>query len=670
VARRLSTPDALSSVDPLLQLTAGEALPILLVDDRTENLRALEAVLEPLGYPLLSVTSGEEALRLLLTQDVALILLDVRMPGLDGLETAQLIKGRSRTRDVPIVFLTAARDDVHEILRGYGVGAVDYVMKPFDPELLRSKAAVFVELERGRRALERSESFLLATFEAAPIGKTVLDGTGHIVRANPAFARMLERDAATLAGIAISELCHPDDRELLARVLGHLAPGLPTGEEPRGDLDLRLRTSSGSDRWVEVVSSAIGPTEFEQPLLLVQWVDLSARRRAENARAELLLEHSARTHAEALAERLSKLQSLTSAIESLSIDAVLRELAPLLATLFGAELVEVRVADLQGHPFVVRAVGDRLLPADAVLPSAEARTWHEATLRIDQQPAGAIRIGMATSRPFTRADRSLLEDAAERAALALGRARLHERERRIAAELQRGLIPKQLPRLSGVELSAHYQAAGSGAVVGGDWYDAFVLPGDRIGIVLGDVAGRGIPAASAMGNLRSVTRAFAFADGGRQTPDEVLTRVNRHQLALGEEEMFTLVYAIIDPARRELTWSNAGHLPPLLLGDGAPQLLAGGDGLMGIEEVTYELFVRPIPDPALVVFYTDGLVERRGESLDEGMARLAEIAGAGPSEPHSLRRHIIAALLPDDGPIHDDVTVVVVAIGEDSPARS
>ncbi len=147
MARRLSTPAAHAPADPLLQLTAGEALPILLVDDRSENLRALEAVLEPLGYPLLTAGSGEEALRLLLDQDVALILLDVRMPGLDGLETAQLIKGRSRTRDVPIVFLTAARDDVDEILRGYGVGAVDYVMKPFDPELLRSKAAVFAELE-------------------------------------------------------------------------------------------------------------------------------------------------------------------------------------------------------------------------------------------------------------------------------------------------------------------------------------------------------------------------------------------------------------------------------------------------------------------------------------------------------------------------------------------
>ena len=135
-------------------------------------------MLEPLGFPLVTAGSGREALRLLLERDFALILLDVRMPGLDGLETASLIKGRARTSDVPIVFLTAARDEVQNIIRGYGVGAVDYVLKPFEPELLRSKVAVFAELETSRRALKRSEALLRGAFEAAPIGKTLLDSAG------------------------------------------------------------------------------------------------------------------------------------------------------------------------------------------------------------------------------------------------------------------------------------------------------------------------------------------------------------------------------------------------------------------------------------------------------------------------------------------------------------
>src|SRR5205085_3167645 len=123
---------------------------------------------------------------------------DVRMPGLDGLEIARLIKGRARTRDIPIVFLTAAKSELEDILMGYGIGAVDYVLKPFDPDLLRSKVAVFAELEASRRALKRSEALLRGAFEAAPIGKTLLDADWRIIRANPAFARLVGWSLAEL----------------------------------------------------------------------------------------------------------------------------------------------------------------------------------------------------------------------------------------------------------------------------------------------------------------------------------------------------------------------------------------------------------------------------------------------------------------------------------------
>ena len=351
MVRRLSPeppaePEPARGGEALVELTAAERLPILLVDDRPENLRTLEAVLTPLGFPLHSATSGEEALRLLLERDFALILLDVRMPGLDGLETARLIKGRARTEDVPIVFLTAARDEVGDIIRGYGVGAVDYVLKPFDAELLRSKVAVFAELENGRRSLKRSEAFLRGAFEAAPIGKTVLDGSRRIVRANPAFAHLLDRDAAELPGIEVAELCHEEDCEALSAALDRVAHGDPAeAGDDDSEVDLRLKSSLGDDRWVAVVASSIEPTELVDPLLLVQWVDLSARRRAEQARAELLMEQSARTNAEAIAERLNKLQTLADATESLSLSDLLPELAMRLAELFGADFAEVRIED-------------------------------------------------------------------------------------------------------------------------------------------------------------------------------------------------------------------------------------------------------------------------------------------------------------------------------------
>ncbi|MEA2460074.1 MAG: hypothetical protein QOH90_251 [Actinomycetota bacterium] len=119
---------------------------ILLVDDRPENLLALEAVLEPLNQNLIKAASGEEALKRLLNDDFAVILLDVQMPGLDGFETAELIKAREKTRHIPIIFLTAISKDPHHALRGYSVGAVDYIFKPFDPEVLRSKVGVFIDL--------------------------------------------------------------------------------------------------------------------------------------------------------------------------------------------------------------------------------------------------------------------------------------------------------------------------------------------------------------------------------------------------------------------------------------------------------------------------------------------------------------------------------------------
>ena len=115
---------------------------ILLVDDRPENLLALEAILSGLGHELVTAQSGEEALKRLLTEDVAVILLDVQMPGMDGFETASHIKQRERTRDIPILFLTAIDGAAHQAFRGYAAGAVDFLYKPIVPEVLRAKASV------------------------------------------------------------------------------------------------------------------------------------------------------------------------------------------------------------------------------------------------------------------------------------------------------------------------------------------------------------------------------------------------------------------------------------------------------------------------------------------------------------------------------------------------
>ena len=129
------TPEKEFTVKP----TKSDVINILMVDDLQENLTALEAVLSSPQYHLVSARSGEEALRYILKQDFAVILLDVQMPGLNGFETAKLIKARKKSKNIPIIFITAISQDMEHVLHGYSVGAIDYIFKPFNPETLKKK---------------------------------------------------------------------------------------------------------------------------------------------------------------------------------------------------------------------------------------------------------------------------------------------------------------------------------------------------------------------------------------------------------------------------------------------------------------------------------------------------------------------------------------------------
>lgn len=143
-----------------------EKAKILLVDDRQENLLALEAILSALDQTLVRAHSGEEALKALLTDEFAVILLDVQMPGMDGFETAAHIKRREKTRDIPIIFLTAINHGPHHTFRGYAAGAVDYISKPFDPWVLRAKVAVFVDLYKKNCQLREQAALLRGRLDA------------------------------------------------------------------------------------------------------------------------------------------------------------------------------------------------------------------------------------------------------------------------------------------------------------------------------------------------------------------------------------------------------------------------------------------------------------------------------------------------------------------------
>src|SRR3954470_16465794 len=150
----------MTSVGAELNGQLNEAVNLLLVDDRPENLLALEAILEPLGQSLVRANSGSEALRHVLAQEFAVILLDVQMPGMNGFEVAEIIKSRERSRTIPIIFLSAINKEEAYVLKAYSMGAVDYVFKPFNPDVLRMKVAVFVDLFIKQREVQRQAELL------------------------------------------------------------------------------------------------------------------------------------------------------------------------------------------------------------------------------------------------------------------------------------------------------------------------------------------------------------------------------------------------------------------------------------------------------------------------------------------------------------------------------
>src|SRR4051812_26107838 len=222
-------------------MTRPPAVPerpsVLLVDDRPENLPALTAVLEPLAVRLVTAESGEEALRALLAEDFAVVLLDVQMPGMDGFETAEYIRGRERNARTPIIFLTAVSTDITQVLRGYEAGAVDYVLKPFDPVVLRSKVAVFAELERHRRGRERADELLRRAWDSAPTGVALVDADGMILRTNPALGTLFGAESAAV-GAAVADRFHHEDRPAVVGLCQRvLVSGQPAAAELRLALD-------------------------------------------------------------------------------------------------------------------------------------------------------------------------------------------------------------------------------------------------------------------------------------------------------------------------------------------------------------------------------------------------------------------------------------------------
>jgi serine phosphatase RsbU (regulator of sigma subunit)/anti-sigma regulatory factor (Ser/Thr protein kinase) len=242
-------------------------------------------------------------------------------------------------------------------------------------------------------------------------------------------------------------------------------------------------------------------------------------------------------------------------------------------------------------------------------------------LLADGNVVGVLHVGTKSRRRFTRDDTELLQLVAAPVALAL-RARISDRARVVIEAFQRTFLPEVLPFLPGIRVATRYLPAATAVGVGGDWFDTFVRPEGDIVLVIGDVAGHGLPAASLMGKMRNALRAHALMGG---TALDILVRADEFHRHFGEGELVTVLIGLLSSDLRTFRYVSAGHPPPLVVGpEGAA--FAGdhqANPPLGLPQPPSFIAEEVVMQPGTsVLLYTDGLIERRGESLDVGLERL------------------------------------------------
>ena len=525
--------------------------------------------------------------------------------------------------------------------------------------------------------------------QGAPDAFATIEPDGTVVAWNREAARMFGVTEEEAVGRDVAELMFaPEDRpahaERRSRDLER-----PEGAGPvRREVEMVRR--DGSRFPAEITVSRV---QASGRALLAFFVrDVTARAQREQERAELMREQTAREEAEQMASIVNGLQMLLdAALAHARLDDMLGALLPRLCEVLSADAASVLLpneddegsftvhassADFGDEPpraFLGEGVAGRVAqtrePELANDPSAEdiadpalhgCGSVLGVPLLAGETVTGVILVGVPPPRRFTDDDLLTLGLAADRVALAIDHARVFEREHKIAETLQRSLLPDRLPRLPGLEVAARYLPAASEADVGGDWYDVIPIAAGRVGLVMGDVAGKGLAAASMVGRLRSALRAYALEG---HDPPTVVARLN--QLVWSESddsEMATLTYVVVDPAENSVSWVNAGHLPPLVVGDDgdAEFLEATASVPLGVMPFpAYEEESRDLPPGATVLLYTDGLVERPGELLDDGLARLSGAATTIGGGPERVCDAIVKRLVPA-GAASDDVAVLAL----------
>ena len=489
-------------------------------------------------------------------------------------------------------------------------------------------------------------------WHGAPCGLLVLDADGVVTAANRTLLAWVDRTAAEVVGrVRLGDLLSVGGRIYWET---HLAPRLRL----QGDLDevtVELRRPSG--RMPVLLSAVTTPGGGRVQVALCA------------ARDRVRFERDLRTAREQAQEANTRLQALQAVTAALSgavgvvgvADALLGAALETLAAP-GAALWTTQ----EGYLHLYATRGGPAAPGPGVPGGLgdPAPRWAAGRLDVPLHGGSGLRglLSMSRSAPPSAAELEVLTAIGQQGGLALDRADLYERSALVAHQLQHAMVTVDPPPDPRYAVGATYRAGVEMLEVGGDWYDVFTVGPDVLGIVVGDVVGRGLAAAGAMGQLRSAVRAVAEPGLG---PAGVLTRLDRFVAPVRDAQMATVAYAELDLATGGLRYACAGHPPPLLVTEHAPDryLWDGrstplGTGRDGVPRTEASLQLRP---GDRVLLYTDGLVERRDRGLDEGMAALARaVDGVRDRPPAGVADAVTAAMLAgEDG--SDDVCTVLLS---------
>ncbi|MEU3186142.1 SpoIIE family protein phosphatase [Streptomyces sp. NPDC006923] len=569
---------------------------------------------------------------------------------------------------------------------------------------------------------EADGDLLSALFGHAAAGMYAVDGAGLVIACNPWAERVLGYQPGGLTGLDARVVLHPaGGHDRSARQ--SLQHGVVPGRGADGDQDVLLR-ADGVPLSVWWAAAPLPRGEHRAPGVVVVFHDTGAERARDERRSDRYA-HSeiAREQAEFGLAEATWLSELTLALVSTleaeeGLARLVRLLVPRLADAAVIDLIvdrgrvrrtawthrdpdRVPAGVLEADPPVYgdtsaaalaqvlrggptqqlsapfggvqarHAPGARPETADALgLATTAMLTGLDAVralivpLRLRSSTLGALTLTRgAAGPPFSDADRVLAEEVARRTALGLDNARLHAQQSDIAATLQRALLT-DLPLVPAVELAAHYRPAERAAEVGGDWYDAFRLPGGDLALVVGDVTGHDIQAAARMSELRNMLRALAV-DRPEEDPGGILERLDRAQAHLELADSATAVLARLHTSEngvRRLTWSTAGHPPPLLItADGRARYLTEAHAmLIGLRpRVSRPTATTELPPGATLLLYTDGLIESRTQDIDTGLTRLRRYAAAHHTDPLDRLCVDLAGTL---GDTRDDITLIAVRV--------